>query len=285
MAILLGVLAGPDPRDPRSLQAPPRPAGYPLAPRQGSTPFAGVRIGSTIETEPSRLTTAWAPGIVERLRAAVEQFRALGAEIVEVTPPGSDLEDPAYWRAAAADPFTGSPVPASDVWQTAENAHVLEHTYATTAADDPRLEGAVRTRFRGTPPLGGVAGKDQLMRRAAAFTPEDLQGAYAVRREHCDKWAKVFADADIHVMLWPEKVQTPPDRRDDFTGAFAGIESSRTNTTGWPTVDLPIGRDANTGIPVGMNILAPLGGDGLALQIAIDYQARHPYHLDLPTEL
>jgi Asp-tRNA(Asn)/Glu-tRNA(Gln) amidotransferase A subunit family amidase len=136
-----------------------------------------------------------------------------------------------------------------------------------------------------TAPVDGIAGEDQLLRRAAAFTPEDLRGAYRVRREHCEKWPRLFADRDIWVMLWPEKVQTPPDRRDDFTRGFAGIESSRTNTTGWPTVDLPVGRDAATGIPVGLNILAPLGGDALAMQIAIDYQARHPYHLDIPTEL
>ena len=151
--------------------------------------------------------------------------------------------------------------------------------------DQRRQTRALRTRFRRTAPIGGVAGKDQLIQRAAAFTPDDLLGAYRVRREHCEKWAKIFADNDIAVMLWPEKLQTPPDRADDFTGGFAGSDSSRTNTTGWPTVNVPVGRDADTGIPVGMNILAPLGGDALAIQIGIDYQARYPYHLDLPTEL
>lgn len=285
VAILLGILGGPDAQDPRSLRAPSRPRAYPLAPRPGRKPFAGLRIGSTIETERSPPPAMWAPGIRDRLRAAVEQFRALGAEIVNITPPVSDLADTSYFRASAPDPFTGAPVAAASVWETVENAYVLEETYATTAADDPRLEGAVRTRFRRTAPIGGVAGKDQLIRRAAAFTREDLLGAYRVRREHCEKWARLFAEHDIYVMLWPEKVQTPPDRADDFTGGFSGIESSRTNATGWPTVDVPIGRDANTGIPVGLNILAPLGGDALAMQIAIDYQARHPYHLDIPTEL
>jgi aspartyl-tRNA(Asn)/glutamyl-tRNA(Gln) amidotransferase subunit A len=285
VSILLGLLAGPDSLDPRSLQAPPRPVSYPLAPRPGRKPLAGLRIGSTIETETSPARNTWAPGILDRLRAAVEQFRALGATIVDITPPVSDLGNTAYFKAAAPDPFTGNAVGASSIWGTSENAYVLKDTYATTAADNPRLEGAVRTRFRRTAPIGGVSGKDQLIQRAAAFTPDDLLGAYRVRREHCEKWAKIFADNDIWVMLWPEKVQTPPDRADDFTGGFAGADSSRTNTTGWPTVDVPIGRDANTGIPVGLNILAPLGGDALALQIAIDYQARYPYHLDIPTEL
>jgi hypothetical protein len=46
-----------------------------------------------------------------------------------------------------------------------------------------------------------------------------------------------------------------------------------------------VGRDANTGIPVGIDIAAPLGADAVVLQIAIDYQARFRYHLDIPTEL
>jgi len=164
VGILLNLLAGPDSLDPRSLQAPPRPDSYPIAPRPGKKPFDGLRIGSTIETETNPAPSTWSPGIRDRLRAAVEQFRALGATIVPITPPVSDLGNTTYYKASKADPFTGN------------------------------AEGAVRTRFRRTAPIGGVAGKDQLIQRAAAFTPEDLFGAYRVRREHCEKWARIFAD-------------------------------------------------------------------------------------------
>jgi len=283
VALLLGVLAGPDPLDPRSLQAPPAPAYYPLSPRPGDKPLEGVRIGSTIETEPSPAKTAWAPGILAQLRAAVEQFRALGATIVEVTPATSNLGNTTYFKAAAPDPFTNANVSASTVYSNSENAYVLKDTYAQTA--DPLLVGGVKTRFRRTAAVSGVEGKDQLGQRAAKYTPEDLFGAYQVRREYCEAWAKVFADNDLHACLWPQKVQTPPDRADDFTGGFSGVESSRPNVTGWPCVDVPVGRDANTGIPVGIDIAAPLGADHVVLQIAIDYQAHFPYHLDVPTEL
>ena len=283
VAILLGILGGPDPLDPRSLQAPPRPDTYPIAPRPGDKPLAGMRIGSTIETD--NPTTAWAPGIRERLRAAVEQFRSLGAEIVTITAPVSQLGDTTYFKASQPDPFTGAAVGASTIYGNAENAHVLKDTYTTTASQNPRLEGAVRTRFRRTAPVNGVEGKDQLLQRAAKYTPEDLFGAYRCAASTARSGRKIFADTDISVMLWPEKLQTPPDRADDFTGGFAGSDSSRTNTTGWPTVNVPVGRDTDTGIPVGINILAPLGGDALALQVALDYQARFPYHLDIPTEL
>jgi aspartyl-tRNA(Asn)/glutamyl-tRNA(Gln) amidotransferase subunit A len=281
VSLLIGIIGGPDPLDPRSLQAPPRPDSYPMVPRPGDQPLAGVRLGTTVDAESSGASVT--PGIRRQLLAAVEQFRSLGAEIVTVTPPTSQLNDTTYWSATNPDPFTGRAVGASTVWGTAENAFVLHDTYTQTS--DQRLVGGVATRFRRTAPANGVDGAHQVLQRAAAYTTDDLLGSYRMRREHCDKWAKVFADAGIAAMLWPEKLQTPPDRADDFTGSFSGTDSSRTNTTGWPTVNVPVGRNADTGIPVGMNILAPLGADHVALQIALDYQNRFPYHLDIPTEL
>jgi aspartyl-tRNA(Asn)/glutamyl-tRNA(Gln) amidotransferase subunit A len=285
LSLLLGIIAGPDPLDPRSLQAPPRPDAYPMVPRPGDKPLAGVRLGTTVDAESSGGSVT--PGIRTRLLAAVEQFRSLGAEIVTVTPPTSQLNNVAYFASTNPDPFSasGAKVGASTIWGNAENAFVLKDTYSTTAGDDPRLYGAVITRFRRNSPVNGVSAPQQLIQRAAAYTTEDLLGSYRVRREHCDKWAQIFADANISAMLWPEKLQTPPVRADDFTGSFSGTESSRTNTTGWPTVNVPVGRNADTGIPVGMNILAPLGADHVALQIALDYQNHFPYHLDVPTEL
>ncbi|WP_345630233.1 amidase [Rugosimonospora acidiphila] len=284
VAMLLGIIAGPDPRDPRSEQAPTFPQGFPLAPRPGKKPFAGLRIGSTVETETSPARNLWTPGILARLRAAVQQFADLGAEIVQITPPTSNLGNTAYWAAANPDPVNGSKVSASSAYQNAENAWTLGETYAVTAAEDPAIEGAVRTRFR-TSISTIETQKQQLAQRAAALTPADLFGAHRVRREYSEAWAKVFEDNGIVACLWPQKVQTPPVRANDSTGGFSGVESSRPNTTGWPCLNLPVGRDTDTGIPVGIDMAAPYGGDAIILQLAIDYQDRHPYHLDLPTDL
>jgi len=284
VAMFLGIIAGPDPRDARSEQAPTFPNGFPLAPRPGRKPFAGMRIGSTIETETSPSRDRWAPGILARLRAAVQQFADLGAEIVAITPPTSNLGNTAYWSATNPDPVNGNKVPANSAYQNAENAWTLGQTYAVTAAENPAIEGAVRTRFRTS--LATIeTQKQQLQQRAAAITPADLFGAHRVRREYSEAWAKVFADNGIVACLWPQKVQTPPVRNNDSTGGFSGVESSRPNTTGWPCLNLPVGRDADTGIPVGIDMAAPYGGDAIILQLAIDYQERFPYHLDLPTEL
>jgi aspartyl-tRNA(Asn)/glutamyl-tRNA(Gln) amidotransferase subunit A len=287
VSMLLGVIAGPDPRDSRSEQAPEFPHGFPLAPRPGDKPFAGLRIGSTVDSETGTAgdQTRWAPGILERLRAAVEQFRALGAEIVTITPPASNLGNTAYFAAKAKDPNNGTAlISAANVYSYAENAFTLRDTYATTVAESAPIEGAVRTRFR-TSLATLEAQKKLLQDRAAVLTPEDLYGAQRVRREYSDAWAKVFADNRIVACLWPQKYQTPPVRANDTTGGFSGVESSRPNTTGMPCLNLPVGRDTNTGIPVGIDMAAPFGADHVVLQLAIDYQAHHPYHLEIPTEL
>lgn len=284
VSMLLGVIAGPDPRDPRSEQAPGFPNGFPLAPRPGRKPFAGLRIGSTVETETSPARDRWTAGILARLRAAVAQFEELGAEIVPITPPASNLGNTAYWAAAAVDPVTGAKVSASSTYANAENAWTLGGTYAVTAEEDEAIEGAVRTRFR-TSLSTMETQKQQLQQRAAALTAADLFGAHRVRREYSEMWAKVFEENDIVACLWPQKVQTPPARANDSTGSFSGVESSRPNTTGWPCLNLPVGRDTDTGIPVGIDMAAPYGGDAIILQLAIDYQEHHPYHLDIPTDL
>jgi len=290
VSMLLGIMAGPDPRDARSEQAPEFPDGFPLAPRPGDKPFAGLRIGSTVDTETSPARANWAPGVLERLKAAEAQFAALGAEIVPITPIASKLGDTTYFQAKAKDPNNGtSAISAANVYSYAENAFTLRDTYATTAAESAPIDAAVRTRFRTsrTPDdAAGVAAQKKLLQdRAAVLTPEDLYGAQRVRREYSETWAKIFADNDIVACLWPQKVQTPPLRADDATGSFSGVESSRPNTTGWPCLNVPVGRDANTGIPVGIDLAAPYGADAVILQLAIDYQEHHPYHLDIPTEL
>jgi aspartyl-tRNA(Asn)/glutamyl-tRNA(Gln) amidotransferase subunit A len=289
VAMLLGVIAGADPRDARSEQAPAFPDGFPVAPRPGDKPFAGLRIGSTIETETSPAQSRWTPGILTRLRAAVQQFVDLGAEIVPITPVASNLSNTAYFAAAAPDPTsTATPpakVSAATVYQNAESAWTLRDTYAATAADDLPLYNAVRTRFRTSTVSSMETQKAQLQQKAAALTAADLYGAHRVRREYSEAWAKVFADNDIVACLWPQKVQTPPVRNNDSTGSFSGVESSRPNTTGMPCLNLPVGRDSDTDIPVGIDMAAPFGGDAVILQLAVDYQEHHPYHLDVPTEL
>lgn len=290
VAMLLGIMAGPDPRDARSEQAPEFPNGFPLAPRPGDKPFAGIRIGSTINDEPGNngMQSRWAPGILVRLLAVEQEFRDLGAEIVAITPATSFLGNTdttmGGFAAANPDPVNGAKVSAASVYQNAENAWTLRDTYATTAAESAPIEGAVRTRFR-TSIATLELQKQQLQQRAAALTPADLFGAQRIRRQYSEAWAKIFVDNDIVACLWPQKIQTPPVRNNDSTGSFSGIESSRPNTTGWPCLNMPIGRDANTGIPVGVDLAAPFGADHVILQLAIDYQEHHPYHLDIPTEL
>ena len=248
VCMLLGIIGGPDPHDARSEECPPFPNGFPLAPRPGDKPFAGLRIGSTVETETSPARASWTPGILAQLRLCVQQFAALGAEIVQITPATSNLGNTTYFSASAPDPVNGNKVSASSTYSNAENAYTLRDTYAVTAAEDPAIEGAVRTRFR-TSIATLELQKQQLQQRGAAITAADLYNAHRVRREYSEAWGKVFADNQIIACLWPQKVQTPPVRNNDSTGGFSGVESSRPNTTGWPCAHFPVGPQSRHGHP------------------------------------
>ena len=126
VAILLGILAGPDSLDPRSLQSPPRPAFYPLARRRGDKPFEGCGSARRSRPRRHRRTTTWAPGIRDRLRAAVEQFRALGATIVDDHAAGLPARRHDVLQGLAPDLFTGNASAPRRSGATSENAYVLE---------------------------------------------------------------------------------------------------------------------------------------------------------------
>ena len=280
VALLLGILAGPDPLDPRSLQAPPAPAYYPLAPTPGDKPLEGVRIGSTIETETSPARTSWAPGILAQLRAAVEQFARSahdrGGHARDLEPRQHDL-----LRGRRCRPIHGRNVPASTVYSNSENAYVRD-TYTRTA--DPLLVGGVMTRFRRNAALNGVEAKDQLCsarrrsRRRTCSAPTRSVASTARRGRRSSPTTTCSPACG--------RRRCRPRRTAPTTAPAASPASIQPpEHTGWPCIDLPVGRDANTGIPVGIDLAAPLGADATFLQIAIDYQARFPYHLDIPTEL
>jgi aspartyl-tRNA(Asn)/glutamyl-tRNA(Gln) amidotransferase subunit A len=78
--------------------------------------------------------------------------------------------------------------------------------------------------------------------------------------------AAAFADSDL--LAWPTSA-TPVPRLDQAIGGDAGAlrQSGFANLTGVPGISVPVGRDAN-GLPVGLQLLAPWGGEGMLIDAA-----------------
>ncbi len=102
-ALLLSAMSGFDERDATSLQRPPQDYhAQMLAPRSGASaakPLQGLRIGLPKEFFPAAL----AADVNGALRAALAEFEKLGATLVDVSLPRTELSIPVYYIIAPAE--------------------------------------------------------------------------------------------------------------------------------------------------------------------------------------
>jgi len=102
-ALLLSAMSGFDARDATSAERPPQDFhAQMLAPRQGTTagkPLQGLRIGLPKEFFPAAL----AADVNGAVRAALAEFQRLGATLVDVSLPRTELSIPVYYIIAPAE--------------------------------------------------------------------------------------------------------------------------------------------------------------------------------------
>jgi aspartyl-tRNA(Asn)/glutamyl-tRNA(Gln) amidotransferase subunit A len=102
-ALLLSAMSGFDPRDATSAERPPQDFhAQMLTPREGATaarPLAGLRIGLPREFFP----TALAADVAGTVRAALAELEKLGATLVDVSLPRTELSIPVYYIIAPAE--------------------------------------------------------------------------------------------------------------------------------------------------------------------------------------
>lgn len=89
------------------------------------------------------------------------------------------------------------------------------------------------------------------------------------------------------VVLSPTLAHLPPDighlgTHLPFDELFPRVEqwvgfTPLANATGMPAISLPLGHDAASNLPVGMMFGAPLGHDGLLVQLALQLEAARPF--------
>ena len=242
-ALMLGVMAGPDARDPLSIDGPPE--DY-LAACNG-----GVR----------GLHVAWSPDLgyapvdreVRRLTASAARcFEELGCEVGEANP---GWDHPGQWHAVLyRASIAGRLGPLADQrpeWIDQSLAQVIELGRAVTA---PQLLAAQasRTRFY-----------DQAM---SFMTGYDLLLTPAMP---CAAWSYQQPPAEID----GTPVQQVAGGRWPLMYPF--------NLTGWPAASVPCGFTAE-GLPVAVQIVAPWHQDALCLRAAAAFEAVRPWALHRP---
>ena len=227
-AAAYAVMAGDDPRDPNSRAHPS--VSVDVAPPAS---LAGLRIG----VYRSWLNHASAE-VIRRCDTLAEDFRDLGATLVDIEIPELDLE-----RQAHVAIITGEMASAMAAWHPARRREL---------SLDARANLAI----------------------ARSFSAAELVTAARVRTRAMAAWRELFRN--VHVVVTPATGITAP-RIDPATIPDGGSDLAMTtdvmrfafpsNLTGHPAISFPAGYD-RAGLPVGMQAIGRPWSERLLLRIA-----------------
>ena len=252
-ALLLGVMAGQDPRDSTSLD---QPVGDYLAACGGG--LKGLRLGLPREYFVAGIN----PEVEKRVREAAERCRALGAEIVDVSLPHAPYAVATYYIVMTAEVSANlARFDGIRYGKRAPEATTTEEMYSLTRAR--YLGGEVKRRILlGTYVLSSGYYEAYYLRALKART--------LVRRD----FEEVFKSCDA--LLSPVS-PTPAypagaGERDPLSLYLGDIYTLSANLAGICGLSVPCGV-TSAGLPVGLQVLGPDFAEERILRIAAAYEA------------
>ena len=250
-ALLHEVVAGHDPADATSVDAPVPPVV--AAARRADV--AGLRVGVVRELSGE----GYQAGVQQRFREAVDLLAGLGAEVSEVSCPHFGYALPAYYLIAPSE-------------ASSNLARFDAMRYGLRVGDD------------------GTRSAEEVMAltRAAGFGPEVkrriMLGTYALSSGYYDAYygqaqkvrtlvirdfAAAFGQVDVLVSPTTPTTAFPlGERLDDPMAMYlADLCTIPSNLAGNAALSLPCGRAPEDGLPVGLQVMAPPLRDDLLYQV------------------
>ncbi len=272
-AMLLEAMAGFDPEDSTSVNVPaPKLLGAldaPLAGGTGARPLRGLRIGLPREWFADGL----ADDVAEAVREALADLTRLGAELVEVSLPRTELAIPAYYIVAPAEASSNlSRFDGVRYGHRAAHAQDLASLYANSRAEGfgPEVK---RRILIGTYVLSH-----------GYYDAYYLQ-AQRIRRLIADDFSAAFAQCDLIAgPVAPTAAWDLGAKVDPLANYLADIYTLPASLAGLPGMSVPVGfgRDANTHRPVGLQLVGPHFGEARLLHAAHQFQRATDWHLRAP---
>jgi aspartyl-tRNA(Asn)/glutamyl-tRNA(Gln) amidotransferase subunit A len=259
-ALLHEVIAGHDPLDSTSIDAPVPPVV--AAAREGMTgDLSGMRIGVVKE-----FAGEWyQSGVTAAFEQAVGTLRDLGAEVVEVSCPHFDYALPAYYLIAPSE----------------------------CSSNLARFD-AMRYGLRVGDENGASAEQVMALTRAAGFGAEVkrriMVGTYALSSGYYDAYygqaqkvrtlisqdfESAFATLDVLVSpTTPTTAFKIGERVDDPVAMYrADLCTIPANLAGTPAMSVPAGLSGEDGLPVGLQIMAPALQEQRMYRVAAAFEA------------
>jgi len=260
-ALVLEAISGFDPRDSTSVDTP-----VPAYSRELDAPVQGLRVGVIREF----LGEGLEEGTRAAVQSALDAYRSLGAELVEVSLPALPLSVPTYYVVAPAE--------------CSSNLSRYDGVRFGYRCEDPKDLLDLYTRSRGEG--FGAEVKRRIMTGtyvlSAGYYDAYYLKAQKVRSLINADFRQAFAQVDV---LMGPTTPTPAfgigEKVDDpVTMYLNDIYTIGANLAGLPAVSVPCG--LVDGLPVGLQIIGPHFAESRLLSAAHAYQRETDWHRRAP---
>jgi len=271
-ALLLSAMSGFDERDSTSVQKPPQDFhAQMLAARTGASaarPLEGLRIGLPKEFFPAAL----AADVGGRVRAALAEMEKLGATLVDVSLPRTELSIPVYYIIAPAE--ASSNLSRFDGVRFGHRA----------AKYDGLLEMYKKSRAEAF----GAEVKRRIMIGTYVLSHGYYDAYYLqaqkLRRMIADDFQRCFERCDVIAgPVAPTVAWKLGDKSDDPVAAYlADIFTLPASLAGLPGMSLPAGFGEGN-LPVGLQLIGNYFQEGTLLHAAHAFQQATDWHARAPS--
>ena len=258
-ALLHEIIAGPDPLDSTSINA-PVPAVVEAARAGASGDLAGVRIGMVRELSGE----GYQPGVERAYRAAVARLESLGAQVVEVSCPHFRYALPAYYL-----------ILPSEVSSNLARFDAMRYGLRVTDGATNAEEVMALTREAGF----GPEVKRRIMLGTYALSAGYYDAYYGQAQKVRTLIARDFAAAfeQVDVLVSPTAPTTAfpiGEKVDDPLAMYLNdLATIPTNLAGTTAMSVPCGLAEEDGLPVGLQIMAPALGEAVMYRVGAAYEA------------
>jgi aspartyl-tRNA(Asn)/glutamyl-tRNA(Gln) amidotransferase subunit A len=269
-ALLLNAMVGHDPRDSTSLDRPREDYTRQLRAPGRAKPLAGLRVGMPKEYFGAGIDA----DVADAMRAALAEFRTLGATTVELTLPNIDLSVPVYYVIAPAEASSN----------LARFDGVRYGHRATKYADLTDMYKKTRAEGFGA----------EVKRRILVGTYVLSHGYYdayylkaqQVRRLIADGFQRAYRQCDVIMgPTAPTAAFKLGAKTDDPVQMYLNdIFTVACNLTGAPAISIPCGFDRND-LPIGLQIQGNYFTESVILNVAHRFQQATDWHKREPADI
>ncbi len=270
-ALLLGAMSGFDERDATSAVRPPQDFSAALHTRRegatGARPLTGLRIGIPKEFFPAALAT----DVNGAVRAALAEFERLGATLVDVSLPRTELSIPVYYIIAPAEASSNlSRFDGVRYGHRAPHYADLQDMYKKSRAQGFGPE--VKRRI-----MIGTYVLSHGYYDAYYVQAQKLRRMIADDFQTCFKQCDVIAGPVAPSVAW--KLGAKSD--DPVASYLADIFTLPASLAGLPGMSLPAGFGEGA-MPVGLQLIANYFEEGTLLHAAHAFQQATDWHQRVP---